>query len=63
MTAIRENYNKRTESVKQHFVVNRRYIMSDLVFHGLLPTYLGVFFCILNDPTFLHCGFQRPVCV
>lgn len=35
--------------------------MSYMVFHGLLPTYLSVFCCILNDHTFLHCGFQRAV--
>lgn len=37
--------------------------MSYLVFCGLLPTCLSVFFYILNGPTFLHCGFGRAVCM
>lgn len=59
------NYFFKTFNMEQnHFVANRLNIMSYLVFCGLLPTCLSVFFFyILNSPTFLRCGFGRAVYV
>ncbi len=43
------------------FLANN-YIMSYLVCCGLLPI-SDSFRCIVNDPTFLRCGFGRAVCM